>query len=107
MQRKRRFSNFSLLFLEAKLAKWAFFGLIGLIIIGFAYVLWVSRDLPTPGKLANGGIKDSTRILDRNDKLLYSFYKDYNRIYVDIDQIPKNRPVNYIFFICLNHARNS
>lgn len=88
-QRKRRFPKFSLIFLEAKLAKWAFFGLIGIIIIGFAYVLWVSRDLPTPGKLANGDIKDSTRIMDRNDELLYSFYQDYNRIYVDLDQIPE------------------
>ena len=76
-------------FLEAKLAKYAFFGLIGLIIIGFLYVLWVSRDLPTPGKLANGDIKDSTRIMDREDKLLYSFYKDYNRIYVNLDQMPQ------------------
>lgn len=90
MQRKRRWPNFSLIFLEAKLAKWVFFGLIGLIILGFIYVIWVSRDLPTPGKLANGDIKDSTRILDRNDKLLYSFYKDYNRIYVELDKIPDN-----------------
>ena len=76
-------------FLQARLAKYAFFGLIGLIAVGFLYILWVSRDLPTPGKLANGDIKDSTRILDRNDKLLYSFYKDYNRIYVTLDQIPE------------------
>src|SRR5690606_32565374 len=53
------------------------------------YILWVSRDLPTPGKLANGDTKDSTRIMDRNDKLLYSFYKDYNRIYVTLDKIPE------------------
>lgn len=72
------------------LAKYAFFGLVGIILIGFMYVLWVSRDLPTPGKLANGDIKDSTRILDRKDKLLYSFYKDYNRIYVTLDKIPEN-----------------
>lgn len=89
-QRRRppRFSK--LTFLEARLAKYAFFGLVGLVILGFIYVLWVSRDLPTPGRLANGDIKDSTRIMDRNDKLLYSFYKDYNRIYVDLDKIPEN-----------------
>lgn len=77
-------------FRTGNLAKYVFFGLIGIIVIGFLYVLWVSRDLPTPGKLANGDIKDSTRILDRKDKLLYSFYKDYNRIYVGLDQIPEN-----------------
>ncbi len=89
-RRKLPFFSGKTAFLEAKLAKYVFFGLIGLIIIGIVYVLWVSRDLPTPGRLANGDIKDSTRILDRNGKLLYSFYKDYNRIYVSLDQIPKN-----------------
>lgn len=80
------FRNF---FRTGTIAKYAFFGLLALIFIGFIYVVWVSRDLPTPGKLANGDIKDSTRILDRNDKLLYSFYKDYNRIYVEKDKIPE------------------
>lgn len=89
-QKRRPFFASKTAFLEAKLAKYVFFGLIALILIGFGYVLWVSRDLPTPGKLANGNIKDSTRILDRNGKLLYSFYKDYNRIYVNLDQIPQN-----------------
>ncbi len=89
-QKRRSFFSGKAAFLEARLAKYIFFGLVGIIIIGFLYVLWVSRDLPTPGKLANGDIKDSTRILDRDDKLLYSFYKDYNRIYVNLDQIPEN-----------------
>lgn len=88
-RRKRSFLSSKATFLEARLAKYIFFGLIALIVIGFGYVLWVSRDLPTPGKLANGNIKDSTRILDKNGKLLYSFYKDYNRIYVNLDQIPQ------------------
>ncbi len=89
-QRKRPFFSSKTAFLEAKLAKYIFFALVALIVIGFGYVLWVSRDLPTPGKLANGNIKDSTRILDKNGKLLYSFYKDYNRIYVPLDQIPQD-----------------
>lgn len=89
-QRRRPFFASKTAFLEAKLAKYVFFGLVGLILFGFLYVLWVSRDLPTPGKLANGNIKDSTRILDKNGKLLYSFYKDYNRIYVKLDQIPQD-----------------
>lgn len=89
-RRRPSFFSTKAAFLEARLAKFAFFGLIGVIVIGFLYVLWVSRDLPTPGRLANGNIKDSTRILDKNGKLLYSFYKDYNRIYVPLDQIPQN-----------------
>lgn len=87
---KRSFKNFKASFLTARLLKYVFFGLVAVIILGFLYVLWVSRDLPTPGKLASGDIKDSTRILDREGELLYSFYKDYNRIYVDLDAIPEN-----------------
>ena len=89
-RRSPSFFSGRIAFLEARVAKYAFFALLGIIFLGFIYVLWVSRDLPTPGRLANGDIKDSTRIMDRNDKLLYSFYKDYNRIYVTLDQIPEN-----------------
>jgi len=88
-QRRRPFFASKTSLLEAKIAKYVFFGLVAIILLGFGFVLWVSRDLPTPGKLANGNIKDSTRILDKNGKLLYSFYKDYNRIYVTLDQIPQ------------------
>ncbi len=77
-------------FLANRAAKFAFFGLIGFIVLGFFYILWVSRDIPEPGKLANGDIKDSTRILDKDGDLLYSFYKDYNRIYVPLKDIPDN-----------------
>lgn len=70
--------------------KYIFFGLIGFLIIGFFYALWVSRDLPTPGKLTNPDLKDSTRILDKDGDLLFSFYKDINRIYVDLEDIPQN-----------------
>lgn len=88
--RRQLLSSSHRAFLVNKAAKFAFFGLIALVVIGFFYVLWVSRDIPEPGKLANGDIKDSTRILDRNDELLYSFYKDYNRIYVPLEDIPEN-----------------
>lgn len=92
MQRKRRTPFFASkkAFSTARLAKFAFFGLVAIIVIGFLYVAWVSRDLPTPGKLANGDIKDSTRILDKDGDLLYSFYKDFNRIYINIDEIPEH-----------------
>jgi len=71
-------------------AKYIFFGLIAGIVIFFFYALWVSRDLPTPGKLTNPDLKDSTRILDRNGDLLFSFYKDFNRIYVKLDDTPED-----------------
>ncbi|HVT01038.1 MAG TPA: biosynthetic peptidoglycan transglycosylase, partial [Patescibacteria group bacterium] len=74
----------------SKLARYALFGVIGLLIFFFVYFLWISRDLPTPGKLAGGNIKDSTKILDKNGVILYSIYKDYNRLYIPLDQIPDN-----------------
>ncbi len=77
------------MFLMGRGMKYIFFGLIGFLIIGFFYALWVSRDLPTPGKLTNPDLKDSTRILDKNGDLLFSFYKDINRIYVNLDDIPQ------------------
>ncbi len=79
----------SLEFLTSAAAiKYAVLGFIGLTILGILFFLWVSRDLPSPGEIASPDLKDSTRILDKNDNLLFSVYEDYNRIYVPIDQIP-------------------
>lgn len=78
------------IFLMGKGMKYIFFGLIGFLVFGFLYALWVSRDLPTPGKLTNPDLKDSTRILDKEGDLLFSFYKDVNRIYVNLEDIPQD-----------------
>ena len=67
-----------------------FFGLLGFVILFFILVIWYSRDLPTPGKLANPNLHDSTKIMDKNGLVLYSIYKDYNRIYVPLNEIPKS-----------------
>lgn len=88
--RRMRGSPFSNVFILSKLARYAFFGLIGFIFLFFIYFLWVSRELPTPGKLSNSDIKDSTVILDKNGTVLYSIFRDYNRLYVKLDDIPKD-----------------
>ncbi|MGE5041598.1 MAG: transglycosylase domain-containing protein [Candidatus Levyibacteriota bacterium] len=75
--------------LISKLVRFGFFGLIGLTVIFFLYFLWVSRSLPTLGQLSNAGVKDSTKIIDKNGVVLYSIYKDYNRLYVPLKDIPK------------------
>lgn len=51
--------------------------------------IWFSRDLPTPGKLVNAQESEATRLYDRNNKLLYSVYKDENRTYVKLSEMPK------------------
>ncbi len=50
---------------------------------------WFSRDLPTPGKLTASNFPQSTKIFDRNGILLYDIYRDENRTYIALDQIPK------------------
>ncbi len=88
-RRLRNKSSLKRLILLSKFTKFAFIGLIAGIFLFFGYFLWISRSLPTPGKLANPDIKDSTKIVDRNNVALYSIYKDYNRTYVKLSDIPK------------------
>lgn len=86
---RRRLRYSSNIFLYSKIAKYAFFGLIGFFIFGFIAFFLFSRDLPTPGKLSASNFPQSTKIFDRNGILLYDIYKDENRTYVTLDQIPK------------------
>lgn len=71
-------------------AKYAFWGLIGFVIITVVLFIWYGKDLPTPGKLIASSLSESTRIYDRKGILLYSVYKDQNRVYVQLKDIPKN-----------------
>lgn len=75
--------------LLSRIVTYAFFGLIACIVIGFGLFLWYGRDLPTPGKLVNNDLSQSTRIYDRNGILLYSVYQSQNRVYVNLSDIPK------------------
>ncbi len=54
----------------------------------FVVFAWVSKDLPESGKIIrHDGF--STKLFDRNGKLLYDLYADQRRDPVTIDQIPK------------------
>jgi|APSaa5957512622_1039677.scaffolds.fasta_scaffold15624_2 1A family penicillin-binding protein len=46
------------------------------------------KDLPSPGKLSSGEFPVSTKILDRNGKLLYEIYADQNRTPINIKDLP-------------------
>jgi membrane peptidoglycan carboxypeptidase len=62
-----------------------------LVVVGAAAVFsYFVRDLPNPTKLVDRNLTQSTKILDRNGKTLYSFYGDKNRTYVGLDQIDPN-----------------
>lgn len=88
--RKLRLASYRKLILFTRLLKLGLFGLIGFVVVFFVGIVWISRDIPTPGKLANPDLLESTKILDRNDVPLFSFYKEYNRIYVNLENIPKS-----------------
>jgi penicillin-binding protein 1C len=59
---------------------------VGLIIF-FALFAWVSKDLPKPGQVVRTQ-GYSTKLFDRNGKLLYDLYQDERRDPITIDQIP-------------------
>lgn len=80
----------SRIMLYSRIARLTLFALligIGIFVILF---IWYGRDLPAPGKLINSSLAESTRIYDRKGVLLYSVYKDQNRAYVSLKDIPKN-----------------
>ncbi len=75
----------------SNIAVYAFFLLIAGLILTVGMFLWFSRDLPSPGKLVNAQLGESTRIFDKSGTLLYSVYnKDAgDRVYTPLPKITK------------------
>ncbi|OGH40361.1 MAG: hypothetical protein A3B41_01835 [Candidatus Levybacteria bacterium RIFCSPLOWO2_01_FULL_37_26] len=84
----RKRNRRSRIFLFSNIAKFAFFGLIFLVLATSFLFVWYSRSLPAPGKLIEAPLSESTRIYDKNNVLLYSVYQDQNRTYVKLSDIP-------------------
>ncbi|MBP7740908.1 penicillin-binding protein [Candidatus Woesebacteria bacterium] len=90
---KSRFSQQSRQLFYAKLFRITAIGslilIVGGIVVFFLAFAWFSRNLPKPGEVVR---RDgySTKIYDRNDKLLYDLFDDEQRTPVSIDQIPKD-----------------
>lgn len=86
--RKRRYSKMPQ-FLSIVATVFFFLFLIG--IVGTAGVIaYFSKDLPSPYKLTNRDVAQSTKIYDRNGVLLYDIYGDVNRTMVNIEDMPQN-----------------
>lgn len=51
---------------------------------------WFSRDLPNPYKINNRPVAQSSKIVDRNGKLLYEIHGEENRTLVKFEDIPDN-----------------
>ena len=88
-RRRNAFTKDAKMLRYNKLLRFAFFGLIAVIIAIPVLFLWYSKDLPTPGTLVTSKYKDATRIYDRKGELLYSVYRDENRTYIKLSQMPE------------------
>ena len=71
----------------AKYAKLVFIGVIALFIVGFLVLPLFAFDLPSPDKIIR---KEgfSTKILDRNGKVLYDIFADQRRTPIKITDVP-------------------
>lgn len=55
-----------------------------------AYLGKISASLPDPGTLVSRDSERSSKIYDKDGKLLYTVYGDYNREFVPLEKIPKH-----------------
>src|SRR3990167_1599734 len=62
---------------------------LGIVTLLAAFAFY-SKDLPSPNKLTERSIEQSTKIYDRNGALLYDVYGDQNRTLVTLKDIPEN-----------------
>jgi penicillin-binding protein 1C len=72
-----------------KKSYWAYaFWLLPLALVIASYIL-IFKDLPSPARLAQYNLAISTKIYDRNGKLLFDIFADQNRTPVPLSEIPK------------------
>ncbi|GIW61169.1 MAG: hypothetical protein KatS3mg089_0021 [Patescibacteria group bacterium] len=70
---------------------WKFFLVVGTVFLLFAAAfIYLFKDLPSPTRLASDNLPQSTKIYDRNGKLLYTIYSDKNQSFIPLSQIPKH-----------------
>src|SRR5260221_13722066 len=79
---KKRFKR---IFWKKKNIPLALVSLFGL----FFLYLTVFKDLPSPSRLGSSEIAQSTRIFDRNDKLLFTIYRNRDLTSIPLSDVPK------------------
>lgn len=70
------------------LSKLIIFGVIAFVVLIVISFVVFARDLPSPYRLTNRDSVLSTKIYDRNDKLLYDIYGNQNRALVSLSDLP-------------------
>jgi len=80
----------SLRFLRSLYFRYFMYGFIFCLLMIFVYqsFLFVS-DLPSPKSIGEVNFAQSTHLYDRNGRLLYEIFRDYNRTKVDISNLPE------------------
>ena len=79
---KRKLFNLS----RQKRNTWVIFGAIFLFLVTLVYLFW---DLPNPLSLTTHPAPASTKLLDRNGKLIYEIFVDQRRTPIKLAEIPK------------------
>ena len=92
LRRRRRQGSFGKSYERSKklvkLAKLAFLGVIGIFLASFVIFPLFAFNLPSPDKVVRReGF--STKILDRNGKVLYDIFEDERRTPVTLEEVPK------------------
>ncbi len=63
----------------------------GIFFIGcLLFYVFILKDLPSPTRLSNTNIPQSTQIFDRNGELLFTIYGERNQTFVKLSEISKN-----------------
>ena len=64
-------------------------GLATIVLLVFG-VWFATKDLPSPKQLETRDLAQTTKIYDRNGKLLFNIYNEQNRTVVPLSEIPEN-----------------
>lgn len=64
--------------------------LLPFLIAFIAFYLYILKDLPSPTRLASSSLPQSTKIFDRNNKLLYTIYSEKNQTFIPLKEIPED-----------------
>jgi len=92
LRRRRKLGSFGKSYERSKklvkLAKLAFLGVIGIFLASFVIFPLFAFNLPSPDKVVRReGF--STKILDRNGKVLYDIFEDERRTPVNLEEVPE------------------
>jgi penicillin-binding protein 1C len=62
-----------------------------ILIVGILGIFVIyAKDLPDPNRLSSKGNESGTKLLDKNDKVIFELYGDKNRVLIQLNQVPED-----------------